>query len=254
MLAFIGVLVPKPLLVLAIAFAATLLGSMSGGSTSLLTTPSWLALGYPLPTAVGADKLAGTFWTLVGSRNYLRRREVDRRLLGAMVALGMLGAVAGATVTASVDPAKLKRVVGLLILLVVVGVALRPRFGAHESAPRLPRAAVIALALPLGFYEGLLGSGNSIGVTLLLCFGRGFDLLRGLGHYYMMAAAWCAIAALSYWFHGYFDFALAIPATAGAIGGGYLGSRLGNRFGVGVVRTIFLVAGVALALKLLLGW
>jgi hypothetical protein len=254
MLAVSGLGVPRPLLVFGIAFAATLLGSMSGGSTSLLTTPTWLALGYPLPTAVASDKLAGTFWTLVGARNYLHRREIDRPLLAWMVGLGMIGAVAGATVTASVDPAKLKRVVGLLILMVVLGVALRPRFGAAESLPRLPRAVVIGLALPLGFYEGLLGSGNSIGVTLLLCFGRGFDLLRGLGHYYVMAAAWCAIAAISYGLHGYFDAALALPATAGAIGGGYLGSRLGSRFGVDVVRAIFLLAGVTLGLKLLVGW
>ena len=56
-------------LVFLIAFASTLLGSMSGGSSSLLTIPSWIAMGFPLPVALACDKLAGTVWTALGSRN-----------------------------------------------------------------------------------------------------------------------------------------------------------------------------------------
>ncbi len=67
----------RALLVLVIA--AALLGSTSGGSASALTTPAWLAMGVPLPTAVATDKLAGALWTLLGARNYLagRRRHTD---------------------------------------------------------------------------------------------------------------------------------------------------------------------------------
>lgn len=227
---------------------------MSGGSSSLLTTPTWIALGVPLPVAVGTDKIAGTFWTLVGARNYLHRRPIDWPLLLGMIGAGIVAAVLGALVTAAVDPERLERIVGAIILVVVVGVGLRPAFGAVETAPRLGRGPLVALAVPLGFYEGLLGSGNSIVTTLLLCAGRGFDLLRALGHYYLIAAAWCGVAATTYWARGAFDATLAVPATAGAVVGGYLGSRLGNRFGARVVRGIFLLAGTILATKLLLGW
>lgn len=246
--------VPRAVIVAAIAFGATLLGSMSGGSSSLLTTPAWLALGFPLPAAVAADKVAGTFWTIVGARNYLRGRTVDRTLLAGMVALGVLGAVAGANFTSSVDPERLKRVVGGMILLVVATIAVRPRIGAAPAPPRLPRPVVMAAALPLGFYEGVLGSGNTIMTSLLLTFGRGFDLLGALGHYYAMASAWCAMAALSYWRAGHLDPALALPAATGAVAGGYLGSRLAARFGSTAVRGIFILAGLGLGAKLLLGW
>ncbi len=246
--------VPRPLIVVAIAFSATLLGSLSGGSSSLLTTPAWIALGFPLPVAVAADKVAGTFWTVVGARNYLRGRPVDRILLSGMIGLGVLGAIAGATFATSVDPVRLKRLVGGVIVLVVVSIAIRPRMGATTGSPRLGRPVVIAAALPLGFYEGILGSGNTIAATMLLTVGRGFDLLGALGHYYAMASAWCAVAALSYWHAGYFNPALALPAAAGAVAGGYIGSRLAARFGSGVVRSIFIVAGLVLGGKLLLGW
>ena len=243
-----------PGVIFSVAFGATTLSAMSGGSSSLLTTPAWLALGFPLPTAVGADKVAGTFWTLVGARNYLRHRPVDWRLLAGMIGVGLVGAVLGAAVTASVNPGWLKRVVGGLIVAAVALVAFRPAMAHQQHEPRLSRSVVTAVALPLGFYEGLLGSGNSIAVTLLLTGGRGFEFLRALGHYYLMGSVWCGAAAVSYWARGALDPSLTIPALAGAVAGGYLGSRIGNRLGGPAVRSIFIGAGLILGGKLLLGW
>lgn len=243
----------RELLVLLIAFGAALLGSMSGGSASALTTPAWLAMGVPLPTAVATDKLAGACWTLLGARNFLARRSVDWRLLAGMTVLGLVGAWFGALVTVKLDPELLKRVVGAAILLLVVVLLLRPRLGAGPGPVRLSRPATGIFALPLGFYEGMLGAGNSLVATLLLCWGRGHDLIGALGHYYVLAFSWCALAAASYIGHGYADVALMIPATAGSCAGGYLGSRIASQRGTGFVRGLFVVVGSALGLKLLLG-
>ena len=243
----------RAILVFLIAFVAALLGGMSGGSASALTTPAWLAMGVPLPTAVATDKLAGALWTLLGARNYLAGRRVDWRLLGGMILLGLVGAWFGALVTVRLDPAVLKRVVGGVILLLLGVMLLRPRLGAEPGPIRLSRPAVGVFALPLGFYEGMLGSGNSLAATLLFCWGRGYDLIGALGHYYVLAFFWCALAAASYIGHGYADPALMIPAIIGSCSGGYLGSRFASRRGAGFVRHLFVVVGLALGLKLLLG-
>jgi len=114
----------RGVLVFVIAFVAALLGSMSGGSASALTTPAWLAMGVPLPTAVATDKLAGALWTLLGARNYLAGRSVDWRLLAGMISLGLIGAWFGALVIVRLDPEILKRVVGGLILLLIAAMLL----------------------------------------------------------------------------------------------------------------------------------
>jgi uncharacterized membrane protein YfcA len=245
--------VGAPLGIAAIAFLATLLASMSGGSASLLTTPAWLALGFSLPTAIGADKLAATLWGAVSARNYLRARPVDRPLLGAMVVVGLLGAVLGTLVTTSLRPQLLRPVVGGLILAAAVAVALRPRFGLEVRAPRLSRGAAAAAALPLGFYEGLLGSGNSVLSTLVLASGRGLDLPAALGHYYALGSAWCGLAAASYAMQGFFDPGLALPVVAGGVLGGYAGSRIGSAGGGRLVRVVFIAAGLGMGGVLLLG-
>src|ERR1044072_2011049 len=107
----------RSLLVLSIAFGASLLASLSGRSASALTHPARLAMGVPLPTAGATDKLAGALWTLLGARNYLRGRAVDRRLLAGMLAVGLAGAALGTLVPVRVDPVTLKRFAGGIILV-----------------------------------------------------------------------------------------------------------------------------------------
>jgi uncharacterized membrane protein YfcA len=240
-------------LVFTIAFAAALLASMSGGSASAITTPVWLSLGIPLPLAVATDKLQGALWTLLGARNYLRARPVDGKLLAGMSLIGVLGAWLGARATMSLDPARLKPALGVMILGLMLMMAMKPGIGTEAKAPRLGRGAVAAAALPLGFYEGMLGSGNGILTTLLLSGARGMELATALGHYFVLAFAWCALAAAVYIRNGYFDPALAVPAVIGGCMGGYLGSRFTSGRRTRFLRALFLVMGTALGLRLLLG-
>ncbi|HEX7025251.1 MAG TPA: TSUP family transporter, partial [Gemmatimonadales bacterium] len=90
--------------------------------------------------------------------------------------------------------------------------------------------------------------------TLLFCWGRGYDLIRALGHYYVLAFCWCALAAASYIAHGFADVALMVPATIGSCAGGYLGSHIASERGTGFVRGVFVAVGSAMGLKLLLGF
>lgn len=242
----------NPAAVFGLSLVSTLIGSMSGGSSSLLTTPTWIALGYPLPVAVGSDKVAGAFWTVVGARNYLKGQRVEWPLVGAMIGLGVIGASIGVRLTTRLDPAVVGRVVGLAIVTAVAIMWWRPTLGTSDRPPRLGVAVTAAAALPLGFYEGMFGSGNSMASTLLFASARGHGLLRALGHYYVIAAPWCAFAALAYWRAGFLAPALAVPATAGAVVGGYLGSRIGVVVGGRAVRVLFLIAGLVLGGKLVL--
>jgi uncharacterized membrane protein YfcA len=145
-------------------------------------------------------------------------------------------------------------VVGGVILVLIMVMLLRPRLGAHAGPHRVARGILGLAALPLGFYEGMLGSGNSLVATLLFCWGRGYDLIRALGHYYVLAFFWCALAAASYIAHGFADVALMVPATIGSCSGGYLGSRIASERGTGFVRGVFVAVGSAMGLKLLFGF
>jgi uncharacterized membrane protein YfcA len=235
--------------VLLIAFAASLLASLSGGSSSMITTPAWVALGAPFPVAVATDKIAGMFWTISAARTYLANVAVERRVLLGMGVAGLAGAFAGAVTVTSVNEMILRRGAGVLILVAIVA-SLRP---VRRPADPPARPLHSLMGFPLGLYEGLLGSGNGILTSAILMRTRGFDLPVALGHYYALAALWCALASGVYFARGAIDWRLALPATVGALAGGTLGARIGRKAGSRLIRPLFVITGLVLAVRLLLG-
>lgn len=229
------------LLIFFVGFGASFIASMSGGSASLLTIPVWLALGYPLPAAIGSEKVSGTFWTLAAARNYLRRETIDRPLLIAMGLVGFGGAIGGASVVSRGDPAAMKSVVSLILLCLVVIVGAMPRYGLATSVPRIGKIGLVTASLFLGFYEGFLGSGNSILSTVVLCLGGGYQFITALGTYYLLASLWCATAATTYGLGGFLIPRLVIPSLLGGALGGHCGSKLGKARGNQFVRKAFLI-------------
>jgi len=234
--------------VLGIAFGASLLASLSGGSSSMITTPAWVSLGVAFPVAVASDKIAGMFWTISAARTYLANVAVDRRVLLGMGIAGLAGAFAGAVIGTSVNEALLRRGAGVLILIAIAA-SLRT---VRRSDGQTVRRGTSLLGFPLGLYEGLLGSGNGILTSAILMRTRGFDLPTALGHYYALAALWCALAAGVYFARGAIDWRLAVPATIGALAGGTLGARIGRGAGSSLIRPLFVIMGVVLAARLII--
>ena len=233
---------------LGIAFGASLLASLSGGSSSMITTPAWVSLGVAFPVAVASDKIAGMFWTISAARTYLANVAVDRRVLLGMGIAGLAGAFAGAVIGTSVNEVLLRRGAGVLILIAILASMRTVR----RSDSQTVRRGTSLLGFPLGLYEGLLGSGNGILTSAILMRTRGFDLPTALGHYYALAALWCALAAGVYFARGAIDWRLAVPATIGALAGGTLGARIGRRAGSKLIRPLFVIMGVVLAARLII--
>ena len=242
------------MIVLSVAFVASLLSSMSGAGAAMLTTPVWLALGFPLPVAIASNQLNGAAWTLIAARNYLKGGTVDWALIRIMIFCGLAGAYVGTTIVRGADAHILQRVIGMIIIALVAVVAFNPALGRTESAPLLSRRLTGVLAFPLGVYESFFGSGNGLFTSILLSKTRGVPLLTALGYYYLISFFWNSFAVSVYSATGFADSSLMVPSTAGSMLGAYMGSRIGRRKGYGLVRALFLTVGGALGVKLALGW
>jgi uncharacterized membrane protein YfcA len=241
------------LIVLAVAFLASLLSSMSGAGASMLTTPVWISLGFPLPVAIASNQLNGAAWTLIAARNYLKGRTVDWTLIRIMIFWGLTGAYAGTFIVRAVDAHLLQRVIGTIIIALVVVVAFNPALGRTETTPILSRRVTGVLAFPLGVYESFFGSGNGLFTSLMLSRTRGMPLLNALGSYYVLAFFWNCFAVSVYSAAGLADSSLMVPSTVGSILGAYIGSRIGRRKGHDLVRALFVLLGGVLGGKMALG-
>jgi len=242
------------LVVVSVAFLASLLSSMSGAGAAMLTTPVWLSLGFPLPVVIASNQLNGAAWTPIAARNYLHGRRPDWRLIRMMILWGLAGAYLGTLIVRGVDAHLLQRVIGVIIMALVILVACHPALGRSETAPVLSSRLTAMLAFPLGVYESFFGSGNGLFTSILLAKTRGMPLLSALGSYYAIAFFWNCFAVAMYSAAGFADSRLMIPSTVGSVLGAFVGSRIGRGKGFGLVRAMFLTVGGALGLKLLLGW
>ncbi len=242
------------LIVLSVAFLASLLSSMSGAGSAMLTTPVWLALGFPLPVAIASNQLNGAAWTLIAARNYLKGITVDWPLIRIMILCGLAGAYVGTAIVRGADAHILQRIIGMIIVALVVFVAFNPALGRAERAPVLSRGITGVLSFPLGVYESFFGSGNGLFTSILLSKTRGMPLLTALGCYYVISFFWNCFAVSVYGAAGFADAGLMVPSTAGSVLGAWFGSRIGRRKGHAWVRALFLVLGGALGAKMVLGW
>ncbi|MFW5712192.1 MAG: sulfite exporter TauE/SafE family protein [Spirochaetia bacterium] len=237
------------------SFSATLLSVMSGGGASVISLPIFLWAGVPLPTALSTHKICAMFWTPVSAWNYLRKGRIEWGFLLIFAVIGLAGAFFGVQLVVHIDQRVLEPIVGGFILLLVVYTWMHKDLGLHYRSA--PKAAIpwftYPAALVMGFYESILGSGNGIVFTALTCRLRGFDFLSALGHYFAVAFLWVAFSSFLYIERGFFDLSVAIAAVLGSLLGGYSGSRYakyrGNRF----VKSIFIVVGLVLGIKMLAG-
>jgi uncharacterized protein len=236
-------------------FFAALLSSMSGGGTGIIMYPVFLTLGIPYPMVSATQSMMSAFWVLPASGNYLKGRTVDWTFVVLFSLIGFIGAYAGVLFVTSVDQRLLEIGAGTIILLLVMYMYFRKDVGLvkHHSYPTKRQLFAYLFALPIGFYEVLLGVGNGIAVTVVTIYTKGFDLIDGLGHYYIISFSWAVFAVVLFAYKGYFDLGIMAPAVMGALAGAYIGSKYarfkGNRF----IKILFIAFGGILGLKLVLG-
>ena len=114
------------------------------------------------------------------------------------------------------------------------------------------RSAAAALGGGVGFYDGIFGPGT--GSFLIFGFVRlfGLDLVRANAATKIVNATTNIAAILWFLWNGAVMWPVAILMAGCNFLGGQLGARIALRFGTKFLRRVFLVAVVALIVKLVI--
>jgi hypothetical protein len=237
------------------SFIATLLSSISGGGSGIITVPIFLALGMPLQLVVNIGSVNGIFWTPLAALNYLRGRKIHWRFIIIFTLIGLVGAYFGAHTLLNIDLRVFEIIVGLLIVSMVIFNYFKKDLGLYKKPVYSTFRQLLAypFGLILGFYEGFFGAGNGILFSMVSFYTRGFDFIDALGSYYAISFSWCLLSAVILIRQGFFDINIMFVAIAGSIIGGYTGSRYARYKGNKFIKISFVVIGGILGLKLLLG-
>lgn len=272
------------LLLLAGGVAAGMFGSLLGLGGGLLIVPLLsLGFGLPLREAVGVSLVCVIVTSSASAGVYLQRRQANLRLGMVLELFTGIGAVVGGAIAFLLDERLLAGVFALLLLYVAATMARAGRRAATLTAPdeaspdvedvaepdeeaatvdpdagtlglapervrRMPLAAAVSVGA--GVASALLGIGGGIIKVPLMHVALGVPLRISTATSNLMVGITASTSAIVYLLRGGIDAYAAGPTAVGVFIGASLGSRLGHRVNVPLLRLLFVAVLVYTAFQM----
>ncbi len=237
----------------AVAIFTGFVDSIAGGG-GLVMMPALLATGMPPHLALGTNKLQSVFGTSMACRTYWRGGMVQVRENLPLVAIAFVGSVSGAILVQLLAPKVLNYVVPIFLLALAAYVILSPRMTDEDAQQRLTRRGYAPVAGSIGLYDGFFGPGTGQFFTASLVGLRGQGLTRATANTKLFNATtnWAAVAVFA--LGGKMVWLLGFTMAAGAMLGGFIGSRFAMKHGARIIRPLMIIACLGLTGRLVLGW
>jgi hypothetical protein len=244
-----------PFLKFPILFAAGLfaglIDSMAGGG-GLITIPVLLGMGMPPQTALGTNKLQGTFGSGSAMLHFARAGSVRLRDCAIGVVWTAFGAAAGAMAVQTLDPSFLRLAIPLLLIAIASVMLFSPRLGMADVRERMGKNVFfLVFGLAIGFYDGFFGpaTGTFWAMAFVLCLG--FNLTRATAWTKVMNFTSNLVSLLFFLAGGFVSLPEGIVMGLGQFAGARIGSRLVISRGSRFVRPIFIAVVIAVSARLL---
>lgn len=233
----------SPLVYVILVIAAAVAGfvdSIAGGG-GIITLPALLAVGMPPHLALGTNKLQSSFGSFTAMLRYGFAGLIDPKRVIPGVLATALGAGLGAFAVGAIDATVLKILIPLLLIVIVIFLLLRPRFGLSEGKARLPWIPFwLGAGLALGFYDGFFGPGTGTFWAIGLVGLAGLEM-RGATAHTKVANFTSNIVSLGVFAAaGTVLLPIGLAMGVAQAGGAWAGSHLVLKRGAGLVRGVLI--------------
>ncbi|MEI6388111.1 MAG: TSUP family transporter [Spirochaetota bacterium] len=246
---------PSPLsfaLLVPAAAVAGFVDSIAGGG-GIITLPALLAAGLPPHLALGTNKLQSSFGSLTAMLRYRRAGLIRLRSLVPGIAATALGAALGALTVGALDATVLKILIPALLLVIVIFLALKPRFGMEMGTQRLPWLPFwISGGLVLGFYDGFFGPGTGTFWAIALVAFAGLDMRGATAHTKVANFTSNIVSLVVFTLAGTIVLPLGLAMGAAQALGAWAGSHLVLKRGAGLVRGVLMAMSACIVIYIVL--
>jgi len=256
------------------SFSAGFLGALTGLGGGVVIVPLLTSVfGVDIRYAVGASLVSVIATSLGAASTYIKKGYTNLRL-GMFLEVGTtVGAIVGATIATFV-PVKALTIVLAIVLIYSAYLSQRPRIENTEDEPADPLANYLKLnnsyptpdglmsyqvhSVPMGFgmmilagvLSGLLGIGSGGFKVLAMDQAMRLPFKVSTTTSNFMIGVTAAASAGVYLARGYIDPGLSMPVMLGVLPGAFLGARVLAGTQTQILRTIFSVVLVVMALKM----
>lgn len=233
------------------------------GAGSLVSFPILLGVGIPPLVANVCNNVGLVPGGVSGSFGFRRELAGHRPLVLRVAATSALGALVGSALLLLLPSTTFGRVVPFLVLTAATLVGLQPLVsrGLRRRAERRGAVVVVretmgprltGLSSLVGVYGGYFGAAQGVLLVAFLALGLdiGLQTVNGLKNVAVLSAN--VSASVVFVFFAPLDWAVVGLIAAGSLVGGWLGAHLGRRLPPAVFRTLIVVFGWVVGLRLLL--
>ncbi|MEO5647144.1 MAG: TSUP family transporter, partial [Chitinophagaceae bacterium] len=182
--------------------------------------------------------------TSVAAFQYLKKVDMNWKLLLLMMLLATISAFAGSALLIYVDNDFMKPMLLVVLCIIAIYTFIKKDFGQHieknHSTGRQIMYAIL-ISVAIGFYDGFIGPGAGSFLVLAFIVLMGFDFLHASANAKMVNLATNFGSICLFLFKGKIIWPIAIPMAICNAAGAWLGAKLAIRKGNKFIRVFFLV-------------
>lgn len=248
--------IPDLILLAAVGFVAGWVNVLAGGG-SLLSVPVMIFMGLPGPVANGTNRIAIIAQNIVAVWGFFRNGFSDFRLSATLAAAASVGAYFGANVGVHLQGEGFNRVLAsvMIAVLIVMATGRKSKPVSTENEPSLSAARNLVLGHVLmvgaGFWGGFIQVGVGFLVMPILYRVMGLDLVRVNMHKVFIALVFSTVALAVFASQVDIRWDIGAALAAGNALGGWFGAHSTVQNGEKLIKPVFYVALIAMAVKLL---
>lgn len=235
------------------AFFAGFVDAIVGGG-GLIQTPVALILlpNYAVASIIGSLKIPSFSGTALAARQYLKKVEMNWKLLSVMAVVAFAAAFLGSNLLTLVHNDFMKPLLLMVLSLIAIYTFVKKDFGAHQAKEHKPTTQLllaVSMSACIGFYDGFIGPGTGSFLVLGFVTVLGFDFLHASANAKMVNLATNFGSICLFVLKGKIIWAIAFPmALCNAIGG-WVGAKLAIKKGNEFIRIFFLIVVVGTLLR-----
>jgi len=245
-----------------------------GGGGSILAVPLLLyfvGLGYLYPQGtpqsnevdhlvIGTTALAVGLNAYINSFMHFKKGDVKVKQGILFTIPGIIGSFIGASVGLLVHGSSLLFFFGILMIVVAVlmwrnkGKPARPVDDVMkeiESSCKIRYDRILPTGFAVGLLSGFFGIGGGFLIVPGLIFSAGLCMLRAVGTSLIAVGTFGVVSAIRYTMAGEISVLISLLYLAGGVAGGYLGTKIATSIPRGMLRKIFAIIIILVAIYLM---
>lgn len=235
------------------AFFAGLVDAMVGGGGLIQVPALFSAFPNTLPaTLFGTNKLSSVGGSLMAASRYLRAVRLPKKEFVIASVFALAGSFLGAFALTHVPATFIRMLLPFLLVALLLFTLTKKDMGLVHDPKLGNTRAYLFLTLgvgAVGFYDGFFGPGTGSFFMFLFVHFLGFDFLHGAAATKIVNSVTNLAALLWFIPAGHINWTLAFLMFGFNVLGGFVGSNFAMKQGSQLIRKVFIVLVLVLAIK-----